>query len=1172
MKKGRNVNRLLALLLAVCLTLGLTYTAFAATSDPIGQDGNALGTTHEHEWEWVVDSPATCTEEGIENHVCKTCGECDDERNYGPLGHDWGDWYVVEEPGYDHPGLERRDCSRGDASETRDIPPLEPTPVPEEPTPVPEEPTPVPDGPTPAPDPAPHEHTFTETKTPGTCMQKETITRTCTGCGYTETIEGGWGDHWWDYEHPVVVQEATVSQEGITEIHCHYNYNHMFEERTPMLERTDTFSIVRKVWEDEDDYEALRPESLKVELLINDVPSGIYIILSEENGWCDWIADLPKYDTNGEEIVYGWQEEDVPYYSEMDHYFDEKDHTTTLVNRHEVDEDIIPPVEVADPMLELTFSYDDPAKALYDQFDHVYAQHVVKNIGGVPLDVFLRYTTGYGGSGEFYKGLLFPEDDRHTYIGFDPLGNAITPNTETETLLGVATITFWYVGCDPITGAELCATEKITRDYNVRKPGPTIWEIPDGSDLKVTQFEDTNSADPSGYQLGEYYSVFVEVDNISDEDVDPYSLYIPFSDTLIPNNSLNAHQGCVFVKYMDGIVTFTDVQNGYIEFLPEEATWIDPVSGNERHAFAPETLKLPVISKTGLLLSKKVKNDPANHQWFQEGEKIEWELTVYNNSKEPITNITVYDQGVVVGTFGQINPGQTETCTVPDHIVTYPDVLAGKVINKAEATGLDAQGNPHTWPSNEAKAPTSKDSDVIITKPGDPKPDPKPKDPDPGVKDPKGPVFGVIISTSIEKKETSVPKNGLYYTEGETITYEITVKNTGEVPLENVNVTDSLGGLLPIGTVPTLAPDKSVTFPFSWTVTAEDVVKTYVINSAVLDYEFSGGHKGTPVPSNKVKSPTSDKKIDGGDNPPTIDKTKLPGKPVLKDKDGNPYVDKDGKPIVATYGKADCCELQLKELGSTEQHYTLHACGTHSEAAKKAEQAAASGTAEAWKNAGDIWREEIDKMYEILYDAADSDAKTAVVNDRALFYSYIGTYEEMQAAQDPAVVQQAITEMLRMRCTELCYMIHTVPDDMPYTLLNNYPVLEDSSYATTTREIGVLEGSDSKVTDQLSPEMAVTQKLITENVRTSKRDNAVNAFLQAQGSWQIMLDSVTNANYTAADKEGRKAIAACRVMLDKVVDARRTLLLIIYDENPAAAQEALANFYRDMAMDAAENQ
>ena len=81
-------------------------------------------------------------------------------------------------------------------------------------------------------------------------------------------------------------------------------------------------------------------------------------------------------------------------------------------------------------------------------------------------------------------------------------------------------------------------------------------------------------------------------------------------------------------------------------------------------------------------------------------------------------------------------------------------------------------------------------------------------------------------------------------------------------------------------------------------------------------------------------------------------------------------------------------ELRLDSVGSTEVNYTLHACANHLKAAQAAEAAAAAGTAEGWKQAADIWREEISELYGIL---AEAGKYLAVANERLLidFLGYL---------------------------------------------------------------------------------------------------------------------------------------------------------------------------------------
>ena len=60
---------------------------------------------------------------------------------------------------------------------------------------------------------------------------------------------------------------------------------------------------VNKVWDDKDNQDGLRPESIEVELLKNGEPTGNIITLSEENHWTGTFNNLPVKE-NGEDIDY----------------------------------------------------------------------------------------------------------------------------------------------------------------------------------------------------------------------------------------------------------------------------------------------------------------------------------------------------------------------------------------------------------------------------------------------------------------------------------------------------------------------------------------------------------------------------------------------------------------------------------------------------------------------------------------------------------------------------------------------------------------------------------------------------------------------------------------------------------------------------------------------------
>jgi len=80
-----------------------------------------------------------------------------------------------------------------------------------------------------------------------------------------------------------------------TEIDGFTIYNKYQPERTQ--------ATVRKIWNDENDKQKKRPESIWMKL-----SNGTIVMLSEENGWTATIADLPAK-VNGKPAEYTWTEQ-----------------------------------------------------------------------------------------------------------------------------------------------------------------------------------------------------------------------------------------------------------------------------------------------------------------------------------------------------------------------------------------------------------------------------------------------------------------------------------------------------------------------------------------------------------------------------------------------------------------------------------------------------------------------------------------------------------------------------------------------------------------------------------------------------------------------------------------------------------------------------------------------
>ena len=536
-----------------------------------------------------------------------------------------------------------------------------------------------------------------------------------------------------------------------------------------------------------------------------------------------------------------------------------------------------------------------------------------------------------------------------------------------------------------------------------------------------------------------------------------------------------------------GYVTFPYLSTGYD---PEEI--IEEPLCTSNHAVLIVRFPRNIVPPDSPALSlKKSYAAPKNGGYFTADEPIHWILTVTNTTEAPITDVTVTDKGVNVGSFSEIAPAETVTCSVPDHIVTgYEADVVGYVKNAAVAEGKDAEGHTYSWPSNEAAAPAHK----ALDKEG-------------------GPL--------LTKAEAHPPANGEYYRPDEAVDYVITVKNTGDVTLTDMVLTDSLAGFTPIATLDSLAPGAMKTFTYTYTVQESDAAHPFLVNSAILTYSI-GGVSGTPQIS------TVYSRLQGTD-PAGFDPDLLP---------------RDG----------ESCRQTLDALGAGEARYTLHTCAEHLLAAQVAEGAAQAGD---WNQAAGIWRGELEKLYGILYLAGDSEARSAVVEDRVFFDAYL----ERCAAAGAGAYE---VEALRLKCATLCCAIHTMPEDLPGSITGRHTVLNDAEkHKENGREIAGLVGNDSMVVERFNGTGA---QALNDTVRLAAGEDRATAFSRGATLWQMALDEILAPIYEGAVEERKRAIAAWRTTLDSLPPAEWRLLTLMYSGNRAMIEEQLMNVYKDAVL------
>ena len=221
------------------------------------------------------------------------------------------------------------------------------------------------------------------------------------------------------------------------------------------------------------------------------------------------------------------------------------------------------------------------------------------------------------------------------------------------------------------------------------------------------------------------------------------------------------------------------------------------------------------VTDKGVNIDDVTKKTHENKE-YKLGETVVFTIEVTNIYAED-KDITVEEQkGVKITSeskFEGVKPGAKVKVTA-EYVVTEDDILAGTFKNTAKVTfsGIDDPYEPE---------------DVVDIE------DPKPH-------------------MTITKDTTSKPQNGEAYAVGETITYNITATNDGNLTIKDVEVKDDLTG--DVWTASSLAPGESKTFTAEYKVTEKDAENGSVTNNATATGKTDDPNHPTPtvVPGSKT--------------------------------------------------------------------------------------------------------------------------------------------------------------------------------------------------------------------------------------------------------------------------------------------------------------------------------
>ena len=272
------------------------------------------------------------------------------------------------------------------------------------------------------------------------------------------------------------------------------------------------------------------------------------------------------------------------------------------------------------------------------------------------------------------------------------------------------------------------------------------------------------------------------------------------------------------------VVTTDDIQNGKVTNVAT-ATGTSPDPDKPTPDVTPGIAEDPVDEPNPSLAVVKTSDAEGK---VTLGQKVTYTITVTNNGNTVIDNINLKDDktGDTWKDIETLKPGE-QAVKKTKYTVTEADIIAGKIVNHATATGKDPNGNDVT----------GKGEKTVDTEPSNPQ-------------------------ITVTKKTTSTPKNGNTYALGETITYEIIAENTGNLTLSDVHVIDKLTGLDKV-IKGEFKPGDKVPFETSYTVKEADLgteSNGTVLNVATATGKTPDETKPEPdVVPGKTEDPTDPK-------------------------------------------------------------------------------------------------------------------------------------------------------------------------------------------------------------------------------------------------------------------------------------------------------------------------
>ena len=630
-------------------------------------------------------------------------------------------------------------------------------------------------------------------------------------------------------------------------------------------------------------------------------------------------------------------------------------------------------------------------------------------------------------------------------------------------------------------------------------------------------------ANGSGYQEMEPIHYQVTVSNDSEDPLTGLKLFDPIfreleiplvgeRDTLAPGETWTVD--FYYTVTAEDVAEFSTLYN-IASVIYDPHPW-DP-EGGPAYSNAVEAPLWDGGEPSSLVLYKSYVFDPANGMYYTPGETVHFEVEVDNQGKLPVGDLIVTDpmfwspeNGTILGRYEAAEPG-FHTALGFDYTVTEAD-LGGPMVITNTATGTGYIGNSYVIiDSNTVQVPVGR-------------PDGREN-------------FGI----SLVKEETSAPTHDGKYWIDETISYKITVTNTGMYPLFSLTVYDSLktedGGIL--GVIPELGPGESQSFSYEHVVTPSDVDAKEVWNYATVDYSI---------------------------DPPMLDT--LTSLPVVS------YIGEQlPPPPRETPTDGDLCVRALNARGDDRLAYDLSLCAEHrallDETNALIAAAAAEGKAAAYGTADARWREAVDALYSALL-AARPQSGEAILASRAAWRQLLSAYEDSllkTAGLTAADAGKKLYETLIPKAVDLCWAAHKAgANELSEGLLSGqYHPLGGSAGSATEARLGALPNGRLRLSVTLGPGLALIEKILSADLKPGNAPETQAAVLAAGA---LAYRNVIAGQGLRADapEEGIAAFRSLQVAACALLERDQALWSALWPESPVIAAELSCREARELAV------